>query len=185
MSATALKQKKCRHCKDMFTPWASTQVACSPVCAIAVTNDRKAKRERKEHAQKKLTLKTRAQWLKEAQTAVNAFVRLRDEARPCVSCDKPNNGQHQRHASHYRSVGACSSLRFNTLNIHASCSTCNSVLSGNLIEYRIRLIKRLGVDCVEWLERQNEIVRYDIEYAKRVKRIFKKRTAIYRRLRNE
>jgi len=73
-------------------------------------------------------------------------------------------------------------LRFNTWNVHASCATCNSVLSGNLIEYRIRLRLKLGDERVEWLENQNEIVRYDIEYARRVKAIFKKRTRIYRRL---
>ena len=140
------------------------------------------KRERKANAEQKLRLKPKRQWMIEAQHAVNAFIRVRDNGKPCISCDKPDNGSHQRHASHYRSVGACSSLRFNTWNIHASCATCNSVLSGNLIEYRIRLVKKEGAERVEWLEGQNGIVRYDIEYLKRVKRIFKKRAAIYRKI---
>jgi hypothetical protein len=121
-------------------------------------------------------LKSRGDYLKEAQTAVNAYIRARDSGKPCVSCDKPDNGQHQRHASHYRSVGACSSMRFNTWNIHASCATCNAVLSGNLIEYRIRLIPKIGAAKVEMLESANDVTRYSIEYLKRLKKVFAKRT---------
>lgn len=177
-----LKQKKCRICRELFSPWNSTQVACSPKCAIQIVSDKKEKLARKENAIQKLKLKTKAQWAAEAQAAFNSFIRERDKGKPCISCDKPDNGNHQRHASHYRSVGACSSLRFNTGNVHASCSTCNGILSGNLIEYRIRLVKKLSVEHVEWLESQNGIVRYDIDYLKRVKQIFKKRTAIYKKL---
>ena len=100
---------------------------------------------------------------KAAQKAFNAYIRSRDREEPCISCDKPDNGQHQRHASHYRSVGACSQLRFNEENVHASCAQCNGVKSGNITEYRIRLIKKIGVENVEWLECQNEITRYSCE----------------------
>jgi len=178
-----LKQKKCRHCKEPFRPWSSTHIACSHNCAIQVVKASREKRERKANAKQKLNLKTKKQWLVEAQKAFNAFIRTRDKGRACISCDKADDGSHQRHASHFRSVGACSALRFNTFNVHASCAECNGVKSGNLIEYRIRLKKKLDVCRVEWLEGQNGIVRYDIDYAKRVKRIFKKRAAIYKKMR--
>ena len=119
-------------------------------------------------------IKTKAQWTREAQASVNKYIRARDKGRPCVSCGKPDNGQHQRHASHFRSVGACSSLRFNTWNIHASCMQCNSILSGNLIEYRIRLKDKVGAGRVDWLESRNEVTRYDIDYLRRIKKIFNK-----------
>jgi hypothetical protein len=129
----------------------------------------------KETRQMKKAIKSKADWMREAQDAFNGFIRVRDAGRPCISCDKPNDGYHQRHASHYRSVKACSALRFNTWNVHASCMQCNAILSGNLVEYRVRLTKKIGAGRVELLDNCNDIARYDIEYLKRVKRIFTKR----------
>ena len=177
------KRKKCKSCGDLFTPFTTLARTCSVKCAIedggeakkqAVKTEKKA--NRKELKKYKEKNKTRSQWANEAQISVNSYIRARDRGKPCISCDKPDNGQHQRHASHYRSVGACSQLRFNTFNIHASCATCNSILSGNLLEYRIRLIKKIGAARVDWLECQNELVRYDIEYLARMKKVFNKRT---------
>jgi hypothetical protein len=143
---------------------------CSPDCGLIVAGKRtitlkRSERavERKETKKARERIKTRSEWLKEAQTAVNAYVRERDKELPCVSCDKPNDGSHQRHASHYRSVKKCSSLRFDPRNIYSSCAQCNTYLSGNLIEYRIRLVKRKGLAEVEWIESQNGIVRYTID----------------------
>jgi hypothetical protein len=126
-------------------------------------------------------LKTVSNWASEAQKAVNLYIRVRDKGKQCISCDKPDRGV--RNASHYRSAGACSQLRFNTFNIFASCYKCNCQQSGNLLEYRIRLIKKIGAEKVEWLESQNEVTRYSIEYLKRVKRIFNKRAKHLTKLR--
>ena len=100
--------------------------------------------------------------LKLTQAVFNTFIRLRDKNEPCISCDQsPNHGQ--RHASHYRSVGACSVLRFNEDNVSASCAQCNSMKSGNITEYRIRLVKKIGATKVDWLECQNEPRRYSCQ----------------------
>ena len=109
-----------------------------------------------------------SKWRAEAQAAVNRYVRLRDKGLPCVSCDRPDDGKHQRHASHYRSVKACSALRYNPDNIYASCAQCNASLSGNLIEYRIRLVRRFGVGLVDWLEAQNGVTKYTVEDLKKI-----------------
>jgi 5-methylcytosine-specific restriction endonuclease McrA len=135
-------------------------------------------RERQHKAEtksRKDKIKTKTEWLTEAQAAVNAYVRIRDRGKPCVSCGKPDNGTHQRHASHYRSVGACSSLRFNLKNVYASCQQCNTSKSGNLLEYRIRLKARYGESLVEWLESQNEPKRYETDYLIRLRDVFRKR----------
>jgi hypothetical protein len=134
--------------------------------------DRQHKQETKTRKDK---IKTKTEWLTEAQAAVNAYVRIRDRGKPCVSCGKPDNGTHQRHASHYRSVGACSSLRFNLKNVYASCQQCNTSKSGNLLEYRIRLKARYGESLVEWLESQNEPKRYETDYLIRLRDVFRKR----------
>ena len=177
------KRRRCKECGELFTPFSSLSQVCSTACAVAFAQKDKgkvfaAKSRRRENAKAKKNLKTQAQWAKEAQAAFNKYIRARDIGKPCVSCDKPDSGSHQRHASHYRSVGACSSLRFNTKNVYASCSTCNNHLSGNLIEYRIRLNNRYGKELTDWLETQNGIRRYDIDYLKRIKRIFTKKAKL-------
>jgi hypothetical protein len=180
--------RKCQVCETELVPASqcTTMICKMRLCSIdcaaiwgkqkAVTQREKA--QRKAHSADKERIKTRADWLREAQSAVNSYARARDRGKACISCDKPDNGQHQRHASHYRSVKACSSLRFNLKNIHTSCATCNAVLSGNLLEYRIRLVRQKGPEFVEWLECQNETRAYGIEYLRRLKKIFTKRASV-------
>ena len=93
--------------------------------------------------------------LKEAQKAFNKYIRARDTASglPCVSCGRHHNGQY--HAGHYRTTAAQSALRFNEINCHLQCMPCNAHKSGNITEYRIELIKRIGLELVEWLERDH------------------------------
>lgn len=176
------KPKTCRVCKVKFKPWNTTQVVCSTKCALQYARESAAKKERKEIKEAKQRIKTRADWIKEAQVAFNSYIRIRDKGKPCISCDKPDNGNHQRHASHFRSVGAASHLRFNVLNVHASCATCNGVLSGNLLEYMKRLPNKIGQEKTDWLLNANFEKRYSIDYAKRVKSIFTKRTRLYKKL---
>ena len=68
-------------------------------------------------------------------------------------------------------------MRLNLWNIHKTCSICNHHLSGNIAAYKPRLIAKIGAEKVAWLEAQNQVVRYDIEYLKRYKRVMGKRLA--------
>jgi hypothetical protein len=120
-------------------------------------------------------LKTRTQWASEAQKEVNRYVRLRDVHLGCVSCDKPANWDGQWHASHFRSVGAASAVRFNLWNIHKSCSVCNNWKSGNLSDFEPRLREKIGNQKVDWLRTQNKRAHYSIEYLKRLKYVMKKK----------
>lgn len=52
--------------------------------------------------------------------------------------------------------GAMAALRYHHDNIHLQCEPCNTAKSGNQLEYRIRLIKKIGVERVEWLEGNHE-----------------------------
>jgi hypothetical protein len=56
---------------------------------------------------------------------------------------------------HYMSVGSTPELRFNEDNVHKQCERCNTFYSGNLINYRISLIDRIGIERVEFLERKD------------------------------
>ncbi len=177
------KPKKCRvaTCRASFVPSRMGQAVCSPKCAL-VDGPRHAPKARKaldqiERAEikvRKEKLKSRAEHLREAQTAVNEYVRLRDAHLPCISCDStPNDNDlmtgSRWDAGHYRSVGACPELRFEPLNIHRQCVKCNLNLSGNAVEYRIRLVQRIGAEKVAWLEGLHPACKYTVEEIKAIK----------------
>jgi hypothetical protein len=143
------------------------------------------KRKKETLAQLKESVKTASEWRVEAQSAFNAYVRYRDRDLPCISCDAI--GTHEGmggywDAGHYRSRGAARHLSFNLQNCVKQCSRCNRYLSGNVVEYRIRLIKRIGLDKVEALECNNDTVKHDIAYLKRVKSIFTRKLRIKKSL---
>ena len=174
---TKPKETKCKVCGCYFVKTiSSTQKVCSPKCAIILSKEqarkKKEKEERAERRERKAKLKSRSEWLKDAQSVFNKFIRLRDKNEPCISCGKYHTGQY--HAGHYRSVGACPELRFCELNVHKQCAPCNDHKSGNIIEYRINLVKKIGVDKVEWLERQDhEPKKYTIEDCKEIIKYYK------------
>jgi hypothetical protein len=133
------------------------QSTCSIPCALGLVAARKEKakarfaaEEKRLTAQARIRLKTRSELAQEAQTAVNAYVRLRDAALPCVSCLRHHQGQY--HAGHYMSRGARPDLRFDLDNIHKQCAPCNEHLSGTIANYRIELVKRIGQAGVDRLE---------------------------------
>ena len=171
-----LKPKKCKVCEIEFIPKNSLQKVCSPKCALDLTrqNSQKAQEraEKKKQRERKAKLKSRSEWLKEAQSVFNKFIRLRDKDQPCISCGRYHQGQY--HAGHYRSVGACPELRFCELNVHKQCAPCNDHKSGNIIEYRINLVNKIGADKIEWLERQDhEPKKYTIEDCKAIIKYYK------------
>lgn len=169
-----VKQKTCKACGGKFRPSLSTQKACSVKCALdlAPANQDKARkaiaqRERREIKVRKERVKSRADHVRETQAVFNEWVRLRDAALPCVSCGRHHEGQY--HAGHYRTVGANPELRFEPLNAWKQCAPCNNHKSGDIVNYRIELVKRIGADRVEWLEGPHEAQRYTIEDLKAIK----------------
>ncbi len=172
-----IRQCRMRDCEVTFPAYDTLQTLCIPH-ALERGRQRLQKIERKAQREQREAVKRPQDLLAEAQAAFNRYIRIRDAGKSCISCDRPDDGRHQRHASHYRSVGACSNLRFNTFNVHASCARCNKYKSGNVVEYRIRLAKKIGLERVEWLEGQNNVVRYTPDYARRLKQVFTKRARL-------
>jgi len=132
--------------------------------------------------QRKAKLKTKSQWMKEAQAAFNAYVRARDRKanRKCISCDKYLNYDKtggEVDAGHYLSRGSAAGhfLKFHLWNCHAQCVTCNRYKQGESSGYRVGLIWRIGHEKVEWLENHDHQVEYSLEYLKRIKKIFTKK----------
>jgi len=130
----------------------------------------------------KESLKTASDYVSEAQAAFNGYIRARDKEKPCISCGSSNNNSASGgafDAGHYRSRGSAGHLRYNTLNCWGQCKKCNRYLSGNVVEFRKRLIDRIGSVRVEALEHDNGARRFTIEYLKRIKKIFTKRKKLY------
>ena len=164
-----IKKKKCKSCGKLFSQFNSLAVVCSVDCSIQYAKDNKVQESTRRalHKIARERIKTRSDYLKDAQIAFNAFIRERDKNEPCISCGRHHQGQY--HAGHYRSVGACPELRFCELNVHKQCSACNNHKSGNIVEYRINLVKKIGVENVEWLEGKHEPKKYTIEQIKDIR----------------
>ena len=140
------------------------------------------KRKRAEAKNVRAIDKVRAEKLKkpreyadDAQKAVNLYVKWRDWGKPCVSCGTPHRFDVKRDASHLKSRGSNSALRFHLWNLHMACVRCNMQLSGNIAEYYPRLIERIGSEKVEYLHNAPRVKRFSIDYLIRLKNIFNKK----------
>ncbi|WP_315810407.1 recombination protein NinG [Pseudomonas sp. C9-3] len=169
------KPKKCQNpqCCAPFVPQRLGQEACSPKCGLGMAAAKREKdrvsfqrRERREIKERKEKLKSRADHLKDAQAAVNEYVRLRDKDLPCISCGRHHQGQY--HAGHYRTVAAFPELRFELLNIHKQCAPCNNHKSGDIVNYRINLVAKIGAERVAWLEGPHEPLKLTIDQIKAI-----------------
>lgn len=157
-----MKPKRCKVCRTEFAPAKPMQSVCSPACALSLTSTKRAKRERAAiAADRKATkaklekLKTRSDWIKEAQVEFNRYVRLRDAGKGCISCGADCSAASVGgvgDAGHFRSRGSAPHLRFDERNCHLQCKRCNRYLSGNVADYRVGLIERIGLDAVRALE---------------------------------
>jgi hypothetical protein len=176
---------KCKICKEVFTKTSSTQICCSYPCALKYAGTQREKKEAKEAKversktkQRKEALKSLTELANDAQVVVNKYVRIRDRHLGCVSCDRPASWNGQWHASHLKSRGANSALRFHLWNLNKSCSICNNYLSGNVAEYEKRLRIKIGDEKVDFLNNHPKSRTYTREYLMRLKKIFQKKCKI-------
>lgn len=111
MAKPARRRCKNDECREWFHPAFANQWWCSPECGTKIALERRSKerekaekvaekkRRREEQKQKdklkirKLALKPRSYWIKQAQQAVNAFIRERDRDLPCISCGTLTSAQ--------------------------------------------------------------------------------------------
>jgi hypothetical protein len=159
--------KRCKGCREVFTADRPMQVVCSYLCAIDISKKMAAKAVRADKKETKLkldALQTKPQLVKKAQTAFNAYIRARDVGKTCISCDKPlDGGANTFDAGHYRSVGSAPHMRFVEDNVHGQCKHCNNWLAGNHVEYRKRLVERIGEKQLDLLESDSVLRKYTRE----------------------
>lgn len=177
-SAIPATNAVCNVCGKAFRRVNSLHVVCGFKCAnkVPALNRRL---ERQETKRRKEAIKTRSQWMLEAQAAVNKWARLRDvlAGRGCVSCGEPYRGAYGGafDAGHYRSVGSAPHLRMYLPQIALQCVRCNRHLGGNAVEFRRGLVARIGLDAVEAIEAMQFTAKHDIAYLTRLKHIANKR----------
>lgn len=161
MLSSTLKPRACKHCKSPFVPARRLQNVCGPMCGLERARIKREAEQKKAERQsdrvRREALKRLPDYIKEAQTAFNAFVRLRDEKKPCICCGRFADDRDLLTGSrwdcgHYRSTGSASHLRFNEDNAHRQLVVCNRHGAGRAVDYRLGLIARIGLARVEALE---------------------------------
>jgi len=177
-----VKLKKCAICKSEFMPNNSMIKHCSPDCAYKLHTQKQDKKHRKEKIAFRIDNRKVSEWLANAQSAVNGYVRMRDYKKPCISCETEKVSSYEGYigaggwdSGHYRSRGSAPHLRFNLNNIFRQCVRCNRNLSGNSVEMRKGMIDRIGISKVEEIETSNDYKKFDRIYCERVIKIFNKK----------
>ena len=208
-----VSKKRCKHCRVYHSSKSGFKTNfgwfCSKDHALEFAKQKNQERANKAKQSKCLNQRqikakpaSTSELKKKAQESVNRYIRIRDSGNPCPSCFKSEkiieSEQGWRQfgcwdAGHYLSVGSNPELRFNTLNIHRQCRACNAGENHNgstgcttSQNYRKSLIQRLGINCVENLERNSSATnKKDGEYLKRLTSIFNKKYQLYaKRFRN-
>lgn len=140
-----MKQKTCKICKAKFTPKNPLALVCDYKCSLTYANLhlkktelKKAKLKKAENKEKLKDLENLSYWNNLLQKDINKIVRLIDVGCPCISSGRKYRSDDQ--AGHMYSIGSTPSLRFNLLNLWSQSITDNMHLSGNLLNYRQRLV---------------------------------------------
>lgn len=168
-------KRKCVICRDLtLNPMAAV---CSVRCAVAKVERDKAKEARKRAKAERAEIKRKLEQhkpleyhLKITERHCNTYIRARDSD-ICISCGVTYSSAWQ--AGHYISVGANKTLRFNEDNIHKQCIHCNMHKASNATEYRIRLIEKIGLERVEYLESWHSPMKMTVEAAKEIAEMYK------------
>jgi NinG protein len=177
-----VKPKACKSCGTRFVPFSSTSRACSPVCALTLAKGSREKAEkkakvvdRKETKAKLEKFKKPTQWEAECRAIVQKIARLRDRDDGCISCHMGKDYKGRWHGSHFRPAGNNAAVQFHLWNINKACAQCNLFKGGNIGAYRPRLVEKIGLDRVEWLESQNQPIKTNVAYLVRFKAVMGRR----------
>ena len=174
--------RQCTVCKaqEVFRPGARV---CSLECAAEWSNRLRARERSKALEQQRSVDRVRREklkpyhaWLREAQSAFNAYRRevCRIAGYRCICCGHALDWSGNKvDAGHYRSRGSAPHLRFVENNVWAQRKQCNRWGAGRAVDYRIGLIARIGVQAVEALEADQAPRTWSIDELKAIKLTYK------------
>jgi hypothetical protein len=120
---------------------------------------------------KTIILKSLPSLKESTQRVVNKYIRMRDAELGCISCSRGGCDE----AGHFWAMGANGALRYHPDNLNGQCTSCNRWKSGNPLEYRLALVKKIGVKRVDWLdEHHHDIKKWQREELEEITIKFKK-----------
>jgi hypothetical protein len=151
-----VRPKKCKICKNKFTPIRPLQPTCNEYeckLAYAVEHANKAI-ERKKKAEKRVLkeklekLKPKSYYEALLQKEINEMARMIDFGQPCIATG--NFGKMS--GGHFHAVGSCPQIRYHLDNIHIQSFHSNHFKSGDNSRYRNGLINIYGAEYAEYVE---------------------------------
>ena len=165
---------RCKNCKDKFEAKHFNQKYClKEECVRVWVEAAKVKNWKKTKAKMKADLMTLSDYMKIAQQVFNKYIRLRDKGNVCISCQKIPK---KENAGHFWNANNHWSVRFDERNVHLQCEHCNTYLSGNLINYRENLLKKIGKDEYYNLEQEsNKTRKFTIDEVKEIIAAYKQK----------
>lgn len=169
---------RCRNCKEKFEPVRFNQKYCfNKMCVDAWVQEAKVKNWKKTKKKMQEDLETIQDLVKATQIVFNKYIRLRDKHELCISCkQKPKKSN----AGHYYNANNHWNVRFDENNVHLQCEHCNTFLSGNLINYRENLLKKIGEGKFQLLEAEaNKTRKFTKEELKEIIETYKKKIKEY------
>jgi hypothetical protein len=188
---------RCKVCKDKFEAKYFLQKAClRPACLAAWSKTEREVKADKVHKVKKRALKDNDRKIRApaAQAAFNKFIRARDASLNCISCKRTDEDVKQTDGwktggawdcGHFLTRGAFPELRFEELNAHKQCKSCNGgsdkyAKKTQLVrdDYRINLIEKIGLDKVLWLEGPHEPKKYTCAELKQIELTYKEKLKV-------
>jgi hypothetical protein len=169
---------RCKNCKEKFEPVRFNQKYClKDECIRVFVEEAKSKAWKKTKKKMQEDLETIQDLVKATQIVFNKYIRLRDKDELCISCkQKPKKSN----AGHYYNANNHWNVRFDENNVHLQCEHCNTFLSGNLINYRENLLKKIGAEEFNVLEGKSKVTRkFTKEELKEIIETYKKKIKEY------
>lgn len=152
----------CEVCSKVFLPPNKKVCVCSPECALTYNSQEEVENR---YQVMKEESKPISLVLFQTKQMFQKWVRLRDVKFTCISCGTKESKQWD--GGHYFNAENYQGLTFNPDNVHKQCAYCNDHLKGNVLEYRKGLIKRIGIERVQYLDRLSHEAN-GVEFSKKV-----------------
>jgi len=207
LTVPVFKSKSCKVCKGKFTPTRQIQPVCAEMACnlayaeklLATKKARAALDDRRATKEKLVALKTRSEWVQEAEKAVRAARRLEELAkgRGCMSCLRSQAEVEGSEgwrpggawdAGHFLGKGACPELRMEPKNIWLQCKSCNAgsakyARKGFTVNqaFEVNLRAAEGDALVDWLRGPHAPAKFSIPDLQAIKATYASKARELRR----
>lgn len=171
-----MKEKKCRYCKEKFTPFNSLQPFCFKNECI-VKHNKTTLEKKKAKAKKEFKENDKTLLRKKIQSIANKYGRLMDYQRylreGCITCGKKGG---KIDGGHFLPTSTYPSIRYFSKQIKCQCIRCNQFNGGMPLEYENKMRAMYGNNFVDKLKNEHrKNANYSVEYMKKYIKTISKR----------